>query len=60
MNFLSSLDIAIFAHNRQQGFGNTVSLLGMGKTVYLKEEVTTYQALEKIGLKINSFNKLKK
>ena len=60
MNFLSSLDIAIFAHNRQQGFGNIVSLLGMGKTVYLKEEVTTYHTLEKIGLKIKSFNKLEK
>ena len=60
MNFLSSLDIAIFVHNRQQEFGNIVSLLGMRKTVYLKEEVTTYQALEKIGLKINSFNKKNK
>lgn len=57
MNFLSSLDIAIFAHNRQQGFGNITSLLSMKKTVYLKETVTTYETLKDMGIQIKSFNK---
>ena len=58
MNFLSSLDIAIFAHDRQQAFGNITSLLSMKKTVYLKEKVTTYQTLKEMGIKVRSFDKL--
>lgn len=58
MEFLSKIDIAIFAHNRQQAFGNIASLLSMKKTIYLKETVTTYETLTKLGLKIKSFNRL--
>lgn len=58
MFFLNELDIAIFAHDRQQAFGNITSLLSMNKTVYLKEIVTTYETLTKLGLKIKSFNRL--
>ena len=58
MNFLSSLDIAIFAHDRQQAFGNITSLLSMKKTVYLKEKVTTYQTLKEMGIEVRSFDKL--
>lgn len=58
LEFLSEIDIAIFAHNRQQAFGNITSLLSMKKTIYLKEEVTTFIMLEKIGVRIKSFNKL--
>lgn len=31
IDFLSTIDIAIFNHNRQEGFGNLVTLLGLGK-----------------------------
>lgn len=58
MFFLNELDIAIFAHDRQQAFGNITSLLSMKKTVYLKETVTTYETLTKLGLKIKKFNSL--
>lgn len=57
MNFLSEIDIAIFAHNRQQAVGNITSLLGMGKTVYLKESVTTWKMLTNLGIKLKSFDK---
>ena len=57
MKFLSSLDIAIFAHNRQQGFGNITSLLSMKKSVYIKETVTTYETLKDMGIQIKSFDK---
>ncbi len=58
MEFLSHIDIALFAHDRQQAVGNITSLLSMKKTVYLKEEVTTYSMLEELGVKVKSFNKL--
>lgn len=58
MKFLSEIDIAIFAHDRQQAFGNITSLLSMNKTIYLKETVTTYDTLIKLGIKIKSFDNL--
>lgn len=57
MKFLSEIDIAIFAHNRQQGVGNIISLLSMKKTVYLKESVTTWKTFENLGVKLKSFEK---
>ena len=57
MDFLSKIDIAIFAHNRQQAVGNITSLLSMKKTVYLKESVTTYDMLKDLGVKVKSFDK---
>ena len=57
MEFLSKMDIAIFAHDRQQAVGNITSLLSMKKTVYLKENVTTYDMLKNLGIKIKSFDK---
>jgi len=57
MNFLSSLDIAIFAHNRQQAFGNITSLLSMKKTVYLKEKISTFETLKEMKIEIKSFDR---
>lgn len=39
---LANVDIAIFAHKRQQAMGNTISLLGLGKKVYLRTNVTSW------------------
>lgn len=58
LEFLSQIDIAIFAHDRQQAVGNITSLLSMKKTVYLKKEVTTYDMLEELGVKIKLFDNL--
>lgn len=58
MKFISKIDIAIFAHDRQQGVGNIVSLLSMRKTVYIKKEVTTYEMLKEKGIEILNFNEL--
>lgn len=38
LDFLASMDIAVMHHNRQQGMGNLISLLAMGKKVYLRPE----------------------
>lgn len=49
LDFLSKIDVAIFNHRRQQAMGNIVTLLGMGKKVYLRSGVTTWGLLEKSG-----------
>lgn len=53
----SSLDIGVFAHNRQQGMGNIITLLGLGKTVYLKGSVSSAKELKKLGLKVGNIDK---
>ena len=53
--FLSTIDIGIFNHNRQQGMGNIITLLGMGKKVYMNPEVTTYEMFIDKNIKVNSF-----
>jgi hypothetical protein len=47
---LAETDIALFGHERQQAMGNIVSLLGLGKKVYLRPTVTTYELLESLGV----------
>lgn len=57
LEFLSSIDIAIFAHDRQQAFGNITSLLSMKKTIYIKETISTYETLIELGINVKSFDK---
>jgi dTDP-N-acetylfucosamine:lipid II N-acetylfucosaminyltransferase len=52
LEFLKSLDIAIFNHQRQQAMGNTITLLGLGKTVYLRSDVSQWGLFEKEGIKV--------
>lgn len=49
---LARIDIAIFNHKRQQGMGNTTTLLGMGKKVFMRDDVTPYSMFEKNGIKV--------
>lgn len=58
LEFLADIDIAIFAHNRQQGMGNTISLLGMGKKVYMKNDITPWTLFGEIGVKVFDFNNI--
>lgn len=56
---LSKIDIGIFNHGRQQGMGNIVTLLGMGKKVFMRNDITSWDALRGIGVEIfdiNDFN----
>lgn len=52
LELLKKIDIAIFAHKRQQAMGNIITLISMGKKVYLDPETTSYKFLHSIGLKI--------
>jgi len=54
LEFLNGIDIAIFAHNRQQAMGNTITLLGLGKKVYMKKEVTSCKTFN--DLEIQTFD----
>ncbi len=51
-NFLQDMDIAIFNHNRQEAMGLTISLLGMGKTIYMNKNTTSYKSLVLKGFKV--------
>ena len=55
LEFLGKIDIAVFAHKRQQGMGNTITLLGMGKKVYMRSDVTPWATFDGIGVKIFDF-----
>ena len=57
IELLADIDIAIFAHNRQQALGNIIMLLGMGKKVYLRSDVTPFRTFNELGIKIFDFNK---
>lgn len=49
---LSDIDIAIFAHERQQAMGNIITLLGLGKTVYLNPKVSHWTLFSELGIKV--------
>ena len=49
LKFLQKIDIAIFNHNRQQAMGNTITLLGLGKKVYLRKNISSWNSIKKIG-----------
>lgn len=50
LDLLGVIDIAIFNHSRQQAMGNTIVLIGLGKTVYLRSDVTQWQLFQKLGI----------
>lgn len=52
VDFLLKMDLAIFNHDRQQAFGNIITLLGFGKKVYLNPESTIYDLMQKMRIKI--------
>lgn len=53
---LKSIDIAMFNHKRQQAMGNTIALLGMGKAVFLRSDVTQWSLFNKLGVVVRDIN----
>lgn len=49
---LGEIDIAVFTHKRQQAMGNIISLLGLGKKVYMRSDITPWVMFEKLGIKV--------
>jgi len=52
IELLGQIDIAVFAHKRQQAMGNTITLLGLGKKVYMRSDVTPWKLFLELGVKI--------
>jgi hypothetical protein len=50
--FLGGIDIAIFNHRRQQGLGNAVTLLGLGKKVYMRPEISSWRFFNDLNIKV--------
>jgi hypothetical protein len=58
LEFLKDVDIAIFNHKRQQAMGNTITLLSMGKTVFMRSNVSQWEFLTSLGVTLNNVNDL--
>lgn len=58
LQFLGSIDIAIFNHKRQQAMGNTITLLGLGKTVFIRSDTTQWQLFKEKNISINDIDYL--
>ncbi|SFR49227.1 TDP-N-acetylfucosamine:lipid II N-acetylfucosaminyltransferase [Thiomicrospira sp. ALE5] len=57
INILYNSDIVVFNHNRQQGFGNLVQLLGFGKKVYISRQSTLWDYFKSIGVVVYDIEK---
>jgi|GEM_PF-5441756 len=55
---LSCIDTVIMNHCRQQGKGNVIPSIYLGKKVFLREMTTTYREYEAIGIAIGSTDRL--
>lgn len=55
---LAKIDIAIFNHKRQQGMGNITTLLGLGKKVHIRNEITSWDFLKSLNIKIYDINSI--
>jgi dTDP-N-acetylfucosamine:lipid II N-acetylfucosaminyltransferase len=58
LNFLGKIDVAIFNHRRQQGLGNIITLIGLGKKIYLRSDVTSSATLREMGLVVHDIANL--
>lgn len=59
VGFLNNMDVGIFNNDRQQGMGNIVNLLYLGKKVYMNKKNTLYQALCEEGFTLFDIENIK-
>lgn len=52
LELLKCIDIAIFNHKRQQGMGNIITLLGLGKKVYMRSDITPWAFFKEKDIKV--------
>ena len=52
LDLLRRVDIGVFAHKRQQAMGNIITLLGMGKKVFMRSDITSWKTLTELNVKI--------
>jgi dTDP-N-acetylfucosamine:lipid II N-acetylfucosaminyltransferase len=56
LEILAKIDIAIFNHKRQQAVGNITTLLSLGKKVYIRDDITTWEFCKDHNLIVYSVN----
>jgi hypothetical protein len=56
---LNEIDVAIMFHNRSQAFGNCITLLTLGKKLYLKNNNPFWPLFHKIGIIVFDANTIK-
>lgn len=59
IKLLGQIDLAIFAHKRQQAMGNIISLLGLGKKVYMRSDITPWAMFNSLGIKVYDLENFK-
>lgn len=58
IKLLEKIDIAFFIHEVQGSFGNTILLLGLGKTIYLKKDSSVKKFLDGNEIVTENFEEL--
>jgi hypothetical protein len=59
LEMLNEVDVAVMNHDRQQGLGNTLSLLYLGKKVFLRPETTSYGYFQDKQVRVFDINSIK-
>lgn len=60
LKVLNQVDVAVFNHKRQQGLGNMTKLLRLGKKVYLRSDISSWDYFNSIGIKVYDTLKIDK
>ncbi len=50
--FLDDMDVVVFNHPRQEAMGVTLTLLSLGKIVYMNKKTTSFESLAHRGFKV--------
>lgn len=58
LQLLGKIDIAVFNFDRQQGMGNITTLLGLGKKVYIRKNITPWQTYRDKNIILYDINDL--
>lgn len=51
---LEEVDIGLFNHNRQEGLANIWMLMFLGKTIYLKKDVSSMKYFKRVGINVKN------
>lgn len=50
--FINQMDVVIFDHHRQEAMGVTLTLLSLGKIVYMNSKTTSFESLSQRGFSV--------
>lgn len=55
---LDSIDVAVFAHERQQAMGNIINLIGRGKKVYIRPSISSWRVFLDLNITVFDISKI--